>query len=324
MVDNENASTADAGQVDFSAATTFLKVLDPDPNAAFAFQTFDDSEVEPKRDGLTHVLHAPRDRLPNELAALNAAGAGIFVTVNATDGTGRKGTNITRVRALFVDLDGVALEPVLASQFPPPPHMVVNTSPGKFHCYWLVEGIALQDFKAYQEALIERFDGDPLVKSVEHVMRLPGFLHRKGAPYLARIVHINKRPPYAASEFAKKAQSERRAAEGNEKCERNPVLAKMAMIFIPPTLDRELRIKVGQAIHRASGGSEEGYKIWTDWLERGGTWSARKAARSWKGFEPHTVGIHTLVFMANQAVPDWRKQLDLDTLAAMDRAARED
>jgi hypothetical protein len=39
-------------------------------------------------------------------ARLNAGGAGVYVTVNQTNGKGRKATDIVRVRALFVDLDG--------------------------------------------------------------------------------------------------------------------------------------------------------------------------------------------------------------------------
>ena len=59
--------------------------------------------------GLTKVLHATRGNLKPVLqqpARLNAGGAGVYVTVNRTNGKGRKATDIVRVRALFVDLDG--------------------------------------------------------------------------------------------------------------------------------------------------------------------------------------------------------------------------
>ena len=44
---------------------------------------------------------------------LNRAGAAVCVTVNATDGRGRSRENVTGVGAVFVDLDGAPLEPVL-------------------------------------------------------------------------------------------------------------------------------------------------------------------------------------------------------------------
>src|SRR5262249_32773811 len=201
------ALTSAARQVDFSPALEFLTLLDPDPNALFTFQTFDDSRTEPKRAHLTKVLHATRDQLPAvwpKLALLNAGGAGVFVTVNRTNGRGRKGSDITRVRALYVDLDGAPLEPVLSSALPP--HIVVATSPGKFHCYWLVGGMPLEDFRGAQEALIDAFGSDRNVKSIEHVMRVPAFMHRKGEPFLVNIHSKNERPLYRADEFPKTVQ----------------------------------------------------------------------------------------------------------------------
>ena len=53
-----------------------------------------------------------------ELERLNNGGAGIFVTINETNGRGRKGIDIVRVRALHTDLDGAPLGPVLAYVYP--------------------------------------------------------------------------------------------------------------------------------------------------------------------------------------------------------------
>jgi hypothetical protein len=75
---------------------------------AFSFQTFADVEVEDSR-RLVRVLHGSFNQHFETLAALNAAGAGIYVTVNQTDGQGRTAPNIKHVRAQFVDLDGAPL-----------------------------------------------------------------------------------------------------------------------------------------------------------------------------------------------------------------------
>jgi hypothetical protein len=53
---------------------------------------------------LTRIIQSPPPAC-NELSHLNEQGAGIFVTVNETDGKGRKRENITRVRAVWQEDD---------------------------------------------------------------------------------------------------------------------------------------------------------------------------------------------------------------------------
>ena len=43
-------------------------------------------------------------------------GHGIFVMVNEGDLKGRSAINVIRVRALFVDLDGASVEPLLETE----------------------------------------------------------------------------------------------------------------------------------------------------------------------------------------------------------------
>ena len=62
-------------------------------------------------------------------------GAGVFITINETDGTGRRGENMTRYRAAFVDLDGAPLP----TSWPLEPSFVIESSAGKYHCYWLLQ-----------------------------------------------------------------------------------------------------------------------------------------------------------------------------------------
>ena len=188
---------AHSNQVDIDEAEEFLNLLDPDA-AAFTFQTFDDSEA--KRGNLTSTLHGTLAQHADQLRRLNEAGAGVFVTINETDLTRRKAENIVRVRAVFIDLDGAPLEPVLKHDAQP--HMVVTTSPGKWHVYWRVEGLELGEFQDAQRSLIEKFDSDPAVKDLPRVMRLPGFFHLKGEPHLVTL--RNRMPdaqPYSADVF---------------------------------------------------------------------------------------------------------------------------
>ena len=315
MVDVKDTSDQDAGKVDFSAANQFLTLLDPSPNPLYSFQTFDDGRDEPKRAALTKVLHATRDQLPvvlPKLQLLNAGGAGVFVTVNETNGRGRKGADIVRVRALHIDLDGAPLEPVLTSERPP--HIVTATSPGRYHAYWLVEGMSLEDFRGAQEALLEKFGGDRNVKSIEHVMRVPGFFHRKGAPFLCRIHTVNQRPPYRADEFEKKPQPVYVPSTDSDD-EVNLKAVGEAVIFIAnPNLPWAEWNRIGMAIFRATGGSEEGFEIFDRWSQRSAKYTARTTRARWQHYfrsPPERIGIATLTWQANRDVPDWRDRLDI-------------
>lgn len=155
-------------------AMQFLSRLDPEADA-FTFQTFDDTPA--KRKDLARVLPGPFKTMAPILDILQRKQAGVFVTVNATDGKGRQAHNIERVRAVFVDLDGAPLAPVLSAGLDP--HIVVESSPSRFHAYWLTDDCPLDRFEAVQRALARRFDGDPSVHDLPRVMRLPGFRHFK-------------------------------------------------------------------------------------------------------------------------------------------------
>src|SRR4029077_10286389 len=152
---------------------------------------------------LTRIIHGSLDEHRGTLRRLNSRGCGIFVTVNQTDLTGRKTTNIEKVRALFLDLDGAPLEAVLLHATP---HIITESSPGKFHPYYRVRDVELHQFTAAQKALIARFGGDPSVHDLPRVMRLPGFLHQKGEPFVSRIVEINNLPLYSATDIVPPAQ----------------------------------------------------------------------------------------------------------------------
>ena len=191
---------------DDDPAAAFLAALDPDATA-WTFQTFDDDKAraaayrkahkhaDPK---LTRILSGSLTRCRAELLRLNARGAGIFVTVNRTDLKGRKIENIISVRALFLDLDGAPLEPVRQHATP---HIVIESSPGRFQVHWRVDNVKLDQFEGFQEALIAHFSGDPKVTDLSRVMRLPGFAHQKGEPFVSRIVEINDLPPYSAADI---------------------------------------------------------------------------------------------------------------------------
>jgi hypothetical protein len=193
-MESKSATATSPLDIDVTGAQRFLDLLAP--GEEITFQTFPDSEDLKNKRGLTRVLHGSLKAHAAELSVLNEEGAGIFFMVNAGDGTVHDGErtcrtarNVTRVRANFVDLDGSPIEPILAS--PAPPSIVVASSPGRWHAYWLVEGETVEDFTYTQVQLIERFKADPSVKDLPRVMRLPGFFHRKYQPYRVAVTHLH-------------------------------------------------------------------------------------------------------------------------------------
>lgn len=167
---------------DYRAAEEFLQALDPAADS-WTFQSFDDGGQNP---ALTWQLHGRLADHAETLGKLNERGAGIFVTVNETDGKGRKKQNVTRIRALFVDLDGAPVEPALTGDHPA--HIITETSPGRWHAYWRVSDCPLDSCEPALKTLIGRYGGDRACCDRSRVLRLPGYWHRKAEPFMVRML----------------------------------------------------------------------------------------------------------------------------------------
>lgn len=182
-------------------------------NNPVTFQTFDDS---PTKRPLAHILHGTLSQHQAYLEALNTKGAGIFLTINESKGAGRSNAGIIRIRAVFIDTDGAAYP----GDLPLKPHLIVQSSPGRWHLYWLVDGVPLGDFGVIQAALAEKYGTDPTITDLCRVMRLPGFYHRKGDPVRVELLHTQDASPYTSAqvsaawpEIAERVERERVEAE---------------------------------------------------------------------------------------------------------------
>ena len=205
----------------------FLGLLDPNARF-FTFQTV----PEPKHK-LTHllpqVLHGSLEDLLPTLSSLNRQGAGIYVAVNATDGKGRRTSNIIRVRAIWQDDDDGYHGP-----FPLQPSMVVSTSPGKFQRYWLADGLSKEDYRRLMRTMVKHYGSDKQAGTdIARVLRVPGFYHRKAEPYLVRIIEASGKR-YAPEEVLK--------AFAPPQTEPDPALS-FAPISLHATDDQTFRIK---------------------------------------------------------------------------------
>lgn len=159
------------------AAQRFLELLAGSADAPACWRLIHDrdkNEDAIKHDGAYDKLM--RTRLENA----QAEGFAPFVVVNEG---GQRAEDIKRVRALFVDLDGAPLP----RSWHYPPHVVVETSPGRFHAYWLVRDLAIAEFESAQRRLAAHYGGDATVCDLPRVMRVPGYLHQKGRPHRATL-----------------------------------------------------------------------------------------------------------------------------------------
>lgn len=181
---------------DISQARHFLTLLDEN-NHCFVFETIE--EPKPKQRAVSIQRYYGSFETYSELLKKINHGSGVFVAINQTDGKGRKKENVTKIRTFFADLDGSPLESI--RQAPLEPHIIVESSPGRYHVYWLIDDAPLDSFESMQKRLAERFGGDPSVCDLPRLMRLPGFLHRKHTPYQSRILETSATLPYSFEKF---------------------------------------------------------------------------------------------------------------------------
>jgi hypothetical protein len=179
---------------DFDAARHFLNMLDPDATS-FTFQI-----VHDKTGIAQQPIIGPFDKVAGRLQAYNRRGNAVYVTVNETDGTGRKTNNIVRARAVFQELDAMKAESVkgdpvkaefyrtVIAALPLAPSIEVESSPGNRHNWLLSDELTLEDYDGIQRRMIADYASDPDAKDRSRVLRLPGFFHCKYEPFMVRIV----------------------------------------------------------------------------------------------------------------------------------------
>lgn len=299
-------------------AQRFLDLLEP--GGMFTFQTFDDDQGRKSKD-LATILHGTLDTHYDTLVRYNQRGAGIFVCINQTNLKGRKNSDILKVRACFVDLDGAPIEPVL--NHPVEPAILVESSNGRWHAYYLCSDMPLEAFTPTQHAIADTFNGDHACCDLPRVMRLPGFFHQKakkgvrGEPFMTRI----------ESHYGDLVYTYEQLKEAFPAPE-NPVVdqtdgdlgfdAKMdldalreALAFIDPE-PRENWIKIGHAMKSVGSKLLALYIGWSrgDLIDRKPHNYVDDAdvIAAWESFAPNRIGIGAVFAMAkaNGHVPTRR------------------
>lgn len=174
---------------DENEAGKFLATLENELSS-YTFQTWGN--------GSGRTLHGSLSDHAKELERLNSQGHGIGVTVNRTDGEGRKDAHITHLRTFVADFDGTPLP----DQWPIEPSLLIESSPGKYHAYWLLsepvpaDETASQEWRAVQKAIASRLGSDSSITDLGRVLRLPGSVHTKSEPQPVKVVK-DEGPRYA-------------------------------------------------------------------------------------------------------------------------------
>ena len=291
---------------DLEQAKKFLKVLDQ--KSEFTFQTFDGNQDRSRKD-LIRIFHGSLEQHAGSLLKLNQAGAGVFVTINQTDLLGRSKENIKNVRAVFADLDGAPLTPIIEHICEP--HIIVESSPDRWHGYWLCD-LPLEDFTSVQRSIASIFDGDRAICDLPRIMRLPGFIHQKvknnhaTEPFITRTEQLlEDLKPYSASEivshFPPKKASEKIGKEKFISPPPNENEIREVLGYLDPG-DREQWIKVGHALKAID---ENLLSIFLE-FSRGDITGARPTnfsgdgdvIKTWNGFKPTRTGFSALVAIA--------------------------
>ena len=274
-------------------ARAFLRALDPIAGA-FAFQLIPDAGA-----GAPRSFHG----VPEGAIADHDRGAAVFVAVNETVGNGRCKENIVRVRAVFQEDDSG-----YRRSFPLKPSMVVESSPGRFHRYWLVEDQwpaderGRADFDRVMERMIKSYSSDPGAKDISRVLRVPGFLNRKRSePFLVRIVNLTG-----------KRYSRRRIVEAFPAVPRivRPIRQwrprsdddrriRNALAHINAD-DRDIWLRIGMALKSHYG--EAGRDLWDRWSRQSKKFDEPMQNRTWRSLRGSGVNIGTIFYYGRRGV----------------------
>jgi hypothetical protein len=285
---------------DLDMARDFFRMIERD--GSFMLQSFDDVPKGVKGDpALAASILWPAAW--SKILSLYAQGAGIFFTVNRTDGTGRKRENVHSVRGVWRENDDGC-----TTNLPLQPSLTVESSPGKFHEYiltsdpWPADEQGSAEHRAIEERLIESYGSDPNAKDLSRVLRVPGFLHRKDRnnPHLVRIVAspgwryprqqiIEAFPPVVeqkAPQQAKKTDDGKVLPKGphiSERDDNEDRRIRDALFSIDAT-ERHVWLTIGMAIEAHYG--DAGRSLWDEWsLTAKDKYDERDQDRTWRSLD---------------------------------------
>ena len=286
------------------------------------------AEIEKaSKDPFARIFHGTLDEHRRDLRSLNEVRAGIFVTVNETDLKGRKAENVVGVRAIFAELDGPPLDEALAKlkAIGLEPHIIVQSSPDKWHLYMLADGIPLDQFTTLQKRLIKllgqrrerprpaaRHAPADLLPPEVHPVRVPQEVVGLDLAKVFPGAHIIQSPPWpppgASIVWLYKVHDHApygiEAFDGLPRIEQHEPKPKddhhrprpddhdIALDCLAHInndgrfIARADWLNIGMAVHSGTGGSFAGRMAWTAWTARRHTNAEEKCRGAWTPSTP--------------------------------------
>jgi putative DNA primase/helicase len=170
---------------DLSMAARFLDAVAGAEGSRHTFQTYAENERSDERDAF--VCHGALTELAERLVDANdRLHLGVSVTINATDGQGRRYANMLYPRAVFLDFDHNA-PPALVFDTA---NALVRTARGWHAYYWLSHvDTERPDWKLWEaaQAAAAAEHGCERIVDWTKAMRLPGLYHQKREPVLVEL-----------------------------------------------------------------------------------------------------------------------------------------
>lgn len=282
----------------FEEAQRFLTLLD-ESVSFHTFQTFDDNR-DRKNPAYVKLEHGDLESKLPMLEELNGKGAGVYISVQEMDGTGRKISCVKSIRAVFQEDDGDGKD------LPLEPHIVVNTSPGKYHRYLLVEGLSTDDFNAVMETLVVSYGSDRNAMDLARVLRLPGFNnHKYGDPYPVSIIHESGKQPYSRDEILaafkiekiEKREDHLHEHDGSEfhVSEATVRDLRLALAHLDAD-DTKIWFTVGLALKTIGN---IGRDLWIEWSKKSDKWDEAHI-QHWHTFHPDKTTYKKIFYMAQE------------------------
>lgn len=199
----------------------------------------------------------------------------------------------------------------------------------KIHAHWrLTEPTFTQEdharLRQARDMAARLVGADPTGKPVVHPLRWPGSWNCKTNPRMARIIKLKKSAEIDLGDALNRLTDAIEAA-GLDKAEMPPgarnlqapiPLVTSALAAIPNSgieVHYDDWIRLGYAVHNATGGAPEGFIAWNAWSRKSDKYDATETEAAWKRISaaikgadaPVKVGAGTIFYLACQA--GWRR-----------------
>lgn len=259
--------------IDVNQARKYIELLRGNSETSVCWQLFSDSDPE---NSFPVNFDGSISSTLNELNKYQTRGYGVFITINPTDGKGRKLENITSFDWAFADIDGKTIP----SEFPLLPAFISRRDDTHGHIYWPIEQcLTLAHYASLQKRIALYLDSDQQVTDAARVARVPGLWHLKNpsVPVQYYISHDNSNLvdfAYGADEIEEAFEltpekqkilddwvSNRGNYDNGTGINDNPVYRKQFIEFISTIAP--------VALHEGTGRSHTAYKVACYGFDRG-------------------------------------------------------